>query len=110
MDQAKATKKGQLVKRGVTVPNDALLDFPNKKKPLKSLYDLHKYKTLVVVSQSKAPNTRAIFPIWSCEVTIEFNPTVISKAELKDTLKLGEIYGSLERRPRYGRYRFAEMK
>ena len=110
LDQSKELKQGQIVKRGVVVPEDALLDFPNKNKKLKDLFALHRYDTLVKVSQSTTPRTRAIFPDWSCAFKIELVSKVIDLVTLKDILALGLIYGSLERRPRYGRYKVVSCK
>ena len=106
--QAKETKLGKVVTRGLSVPSDALLDFPNKDKPLEELYHLHKYQKLVTVSQSKTLRTRAEFPTWSCTFDIEFNMNVISEKTIFEILALGEFFGSLERRPKHGRYKLTK--
>ena len=104
--QAKENKKGKLVERGISIPTDAILEFPNKDKPLKDLFDSHRYDTMVKISQSKTASTRAIFQQWSCEFEIEFHPKIIDLSDIKDILSLGEFYGCLERRPKFGRYTF----
>lgn len=110
LQQAKENKLGTLVKRAVSVPEDSLLEFPNKDKPLKDLYKEHAYKTLVKVSMSKTPNTRAIFPEWSFETVIEFVPKLIGKQQILDILALGRYYGFMSRRPKFGRYEIKEIK
>ena len=110
LSQAKENKLGTLVKRAVSVPDDALLNFPNKKKSLKDLYKAHAYKTLVKVSMSKTPNTRAIFNQWSFDTVIEFVPKLIDKQQVLDILALGKYYGFLSRRPKFGRYEVKELK
>ena len=109
LDQARESKRGKLVQRGVVVDQDAPLDFRNKDLPLKELYEKHRYDTLVKVSMSKTPRTRAIFPDWTAQFTISFLPKIIDSGTIKDILALGEFYGSLERRPRFGRYKIAEF-
>ena len=109
-EQSKETKQGRVVQRGVIVPEDALLDFPNKNKSLEELYSLHRYDELVKVSQATTPRTRAIFPEWSCTFKVELVAKVIDLATLKDILELGRVYGSLERRPKFGRYELVEVK
>ena len=110
LSQAKENKLGTLVKRAVSVPDDAILDYPNSKKPLKDLYKLHAYKTLVKVSMSKTPNTRAIFPKWNFTAVIEFVPKLIDRQQVLDILSLGKYYGFLSRRPKFGRYEVKVVK
>ena len=110
LEQSKELKQGRVVQRGVIVPEDALLDFPNKNKPLKDLFDLHRYDTLVKVSQSTTPRTRAMFKEWSCTFKVELVSKVIDLVTYQDILALGEVYGSLERRPKFGRYTVKTVK
>lgn len=108
--QAIANRKGATFKRAVSIDEDVILEFPNKNKPLKALYDLHKYIVMGVVSRSKVSVTRAIFPKWSATFKISYDPKQINEAEIKDNLALGEFYGSFERRPKFGRYKFKVVK
>lgn len=115
IEQSKEFKVGRAslstkAKRAIFVPKDALLDFHNKNKSLKSLFDLHRYDELVKVNMSKTPRTRAIFEKWSCEFTVELATKIIDLSTLKDILSLGEFYGSLERRPKFGRYKVVSVK
>ena len=110
LSQGKENKLGQIVKRGISVPEDVVLEFPNKKKPLKDFYKHHAYKTMVKVSMSKTLNTRAIFPEWSFTTAIEYVPRIIDKQQIMDILSLGRFYGFLCRRPKFGRYTVSEVK
>ena len=110
LDQARESKLGRQVQRGVLVLQDSLLDFENKNKPLKDLYDLHRYDELVKVSTATTPRTRAIFEKWSAEFTIELATKVIDISTLKEILALGKLYGSCERRPRFGRYKVTKLQ
>ena len=109
-DQSKELKLGRIFQRGLMVPENAVLDFPNKKKKLKDLFELHRYDCLVKVSQSTTPRTRAIFPEWSCVFTVELVAKVVDLSTLKEVMDLGEIYGSFERRPRHGRYKVVSIR
>ena len=114
VELSKAFKDGRAslankVRRAVSVLQDAILDFPNKKKPLKDLYDLHRYDTMVKVDKSKVPSTRAKFDQWSCEFLISFEPEELHQNQIKEILNKGVLYGSLERRPKFGRYKLVSM-
>ena len=115
VEQSKAFKDGRATlaakaKRAICVNEDAELEFENKDKPLKELFDLHRYDTLVKVSMAKTPRTRAMFVNWSCVFFVELLSDLISLDMLQEVLKLGTVYGSLERRPKYGRYVLKEFK
>ena len=108
--QAKHFKLGQQAKRAVSILLDAPLEFPNSKKGLDKLYDLHKYIEPVKVGQAKVVRTRAIFPIWSLEFKIQLVDKILNKQSLKEILEQGEFYGSLERRPDFGKYKLVSLK
>ena len=108
--QSKELKKGQQVKRGVLVIEDALLDFPGKDDPIENFYPKYAFTRMVKVSMSKTPRTRAMFEKWSCSFKIEYVPKIIDFSTLKDVLELGEFYGMLEMRPRHGRYKIESLK
>ena len=110
LQQAKENKLGTLIKRAVSVPDDSILEFPDKNKTLQSLYPKYAYKTLVRVSMSKTPNTRAIFTKWSFKCVIEYVPKLIDKQQILDILALGKYYGFMSRRPKFGRYEVKEIK
>ena len=115
VEQSKEFKDGlstlqRKAKRAICINKDALLDFPNKNKPLKDLYEPHRYDTMVKVSMSKTPRTRAIFQQWSCEFVVELMEKVIDIDTLREILELGIFYGSLERRPKFGRYKVKSIK
>ena len=109
-DQATEIKKGRHVQRGVVVTEDSVLDFPNKNKSLESLYELHRYDQMVKVQQSKNLRTRAIFHTWKAEFNIDLITKVLDLHTLREILELGKIYGSMERRPRFGRYVVESIK
>lgn len=104
LEQAKANKWGLLIKRGVSVIEDSLLEFPDKGKKVASLYPKYAYTTMVAVQRAKTLRTRAMFQDWSFETQIEYVPKIIDEQRLLDILSLGEYYGFLERRPKFGRY------
>ena len=108
--QAKENKLGTLVKRAVSVPDDSILQFPDMKKKMETWYPKYAYETMVRVSQAKTPNTRAIFNVWSFDTVIEYVPKSIDKQQLLDILALGQMYGFLARRPKFGRYTIKELK
>ena len=99
------------VQKAVTIINDAILVFPDSEK-LKdqSLFDKHRYDTMVKVNMSMVASTRAIFPKWSVTFVVELLEHVLDQSQLKDILALGEYSGSLERRPEFGRFKVKSFK
>ena len=115
VEQSKEFKDGRAslapkARKAICVTENALLEFPNKNKPLKDLFDLHRYDTIVKISMAKTPRTRAKFDEWSCEFKVELMSKLIDEGTFEEILKLGTFYGSLERRPRFGRYNVVSVK
>ena len=108
--QAKDLKKGPLVKRSIFIQDDAILNFKNKNKSMQSLYDKHKYITMVKIAQSKTLSTRAIFENWSFVSNVQFNNDLIDKETVLEILKLGQVYGFMGRRPQFGNYTIKVVK
>ena len=115
VEQSKEFKEGRAslatkAKRAVCVPNDAILEYPDKGKPFKELFKNHRYDTLVKVNMAKTPRTRAMFTKWSCIFTVELMSSVMDISTLKEVMVLGKFYGSLERRPKFGRYEVVDFQ
>lgn len=108
--QAKNLKKGTIAKQAVFIHLDSILEFKNKNKSFKSLYDSHKYITLVKIAQSKTLSTRAIFNQWSFVSKIQYNNSLMDRETLLDILNLGEVYGFMGRRPQFGHYKIKVLK
>ena len=104
--QSMDLRKGPLFKKAVTVPKDSVLEFENKSKPLKSLFEKHRYDSIVRIASAKTPRTRAIFNKWSFKIEIEFISDLLSKQDLIEVIDLGKFSGFLARRPQYGRYTY----
>ena len=108
--QAKENKLGKKLKMALTMPEDALLEFPNSNKPMKEWYSKHSYKTIVKVSMAKTLSTRAIFGNWQFRTVLEYNPKYLEKQQLIEILSLGRFYGFMSRRPKFGRHSFEILK
>ena len=95
----------KLVQEATDFVGDAVLQFPNMKKPLESLYQEHSYSVLVRVTTSRVVGTRAIFPEWSFKATLEYLPALIDVSSIKMCLDKG-YKGLMDRRPKFGRFTY----
>ncbi|WP_306537270.1 hypothetical protein [Geobacter sp.] len=60
----------------------------------------------VRVQQARVMRCRPIFPEWSCEATVDFNPSTIKRADVvKALIDAGSCIGLGNLRPRYGRFK-----
>ncbi len=103
--QGAPNRLGPKIKRGVLVPEDSLLEFKDMKAKPAKLYPKYSYLTIVNVMGKKTPRVRIMIDKWKFSFTMEIVEDEISVNEVKDILRLGDRYGSFERRPRFGRYK-----
>jgi hypothetical protein len=62
------------------------------------------YRT-VAVAQSRVMRARPRFDAWSVDVQVNFDPELISEADLFDSMQVaGQIVGLCEKRPQFGRF------
>lgn len=63
------------------------------------------YYRTVVVQGRRVMRARPIFKQWSLAIALMFDPDIIQKSELMQSLEIaGERVGLCERRPRFGRF------
>lgn len=115
IEGAKAYKLGKSAKAGVyDVPGTESfrLDYPGTR-------DVNKLKLLpefrdrrgVRVQQSRIIRSRPIFRKWSVSIELEFDPSMISREQISDSLiRAGKAIGIGDFRPRYGRFILEEFK
>lgn len=108
-DAGKVTKQGTAVTRGVIVTEDMLpLKYagPNVNGSLQPLWDAHlrDYRR-VGNQQNSVMRCRPMFPDWSLDVPLVFEPSVIDESDLRDIAeRAGLMIGIGDYRPRFGRF------
>jgi|688.fasta_scaffold03218_30 hypothetical protein len=112
---AKAFKGGPSFKAGVFVTQFARLRYCGDSS-VKTLADLRGKdyfidSRLVDVNGNKVTRSRPIFHDWSCEFTVEFDPSVVDESDLVNwTQTGGRLKGLCELRPTFGRFTIESYK
>jgi len=112
-DAATKSKMGKAVQAGTIVPGDFLLDFPDKSKSPKALWDSESYflRASCKVGQSRVIRTRPMFEIWSLEFTVMIDEEVVSPKLVDEFVTLaGRIIGLCDWRPKHGRFEVEEIR
>lgn len=103
---AKKSKEGMIAKQAMFITQDALLNYG----AAEDIDELWKDKRFVftkgvVVNRARIMRTRPIFPRWSCEVSIEFNPELCNLAQIERWVRdAGQQVGVGTWRPQHGRF------
>jgi len=64
----------------------------------------------VKVGSSRVMRTRPVFPEWSAEIEVRFNPALLNASEIREFLvAAGELEGIGDWRPRFGRFEVVEV-
>jgi hypothetical protein len=109
---AKQNKLGKQFAAGVFVLDEAPLEFPDKDKDVKQLWDsgTYTYRCDVKIGTSSVMRTRPKFDTWSTEFTVTFDTRIVNE---KDVVKAAEDAGALsgvgDWRPRYGRFEITKV-
>jgi hypothetical protein len=112
---AKAFKGGMSFKAGVFITQSVRLHYNGDDK-IKTLADLRGKENfidsrLVDVNGSKVTRTRPIFHDWSCEFSIEYDPSVVDESDLIRWVQTGgRLKGICELRPTMGRFAIESYK
>jgi hypothetical protein len=104
---ARKRKLGKQVEAGVFSSKAYFeLDYDGPKN-IHALWDdgrFFDYRT-VAVAQSRVMRARPRFDAWSVDVQVNFDPELISEADLFDSMQVaGQIVGLCEKRPQFGRF------
>ena len=106
---AKSFKGGPAFKAGVFITQPSRLRYKGDSK-IKTLANLRGEEMwvdsrLVDVNGSKIMRTRPIFHDWSCEFSLEFDPSVLDESDLVRAVQTGgRLKGLCELRPTFGRF------
>lgn len=105
---AKKSKLGMQFKSGVFVEDDAVLILEPKKSLTEMFSDPNfRIRTMETVARAKVPRTRPYMKNWQALVTINYDDTVVNKAQIEQALEnAGRLVGVCERRPKFGRFVF----
>jgi len=109
LDAAKLSKRGKDITRGVQVLEDKV---PLQYKGPRDMAGLFADGNYVDVRPAKngptggtIMRTRPIFPEWSCEFSLNFDPEAIDGGDLVQIVHTaGQMIGLSEYRPRFGRF------
>ncbi len=104
---AKKLKKGKDVNAGVFAKEPYFLLNYEGPKSIEKLWDDGRFLDYrsVVVNRSRCMRARPVFHTWSLPVSLWFDPEIVTRAELLQSMQIaGEIIGLCERRPRCGRF------
>ena len=104
---AKKSKEGKQFLSAVFVEDDALLDFPGKKKPLKVLCADPQFRLTVPVrvQQARVMRTRPCFRKWAVDFEVTYNSDVVDRTKVDRALRLGgQLCGIGTWRPKFGRF------
>lgn len=103
---AKVRKLGKVIQGGVFIYDSAILEFPDKDKPLEKLWENenHRLTAKVKVGQSSVMRTRPKFDDWSAEFVVEYDESLIDEKTLIEVLEISGTKGLCDWRPRYGRF------
>ena len=102
----KKLKLGNQVKSGVIVENDAQLIYDGPK-DINELHAAgnHTHRVPARVGTARVMRTRPIFRVWSVNVSITHDESVLDESELFSILKAaGQLVGIGDWRPRFGRF------
>lgn len=106
-ESAKKTKQGKLVTLGVFASPDRiplLYDGPRDTETLMQDINFRDVK-VGVIQRARVLVCRPRFNHWSCNFTLDFDETVIDKADVIEIIKrAGSQIGICDYRPRYGRF------
>lgn len=105
---AKKSKEGKVAQSGVFCLQNSPLDYDGPR-TADELWNYPDEKFVLVagvkVGQSRVMRTRPIFPEWSCDIKLHYNPEVCNEEQLFAWLQVsGEQCGAFDWRPRYGRF------
>lgn len=109
IDAAKNSKRGQAVKRGVTILDlESPIKYQGPRTPTE-MYEAGKFVDVrsVKVGVMRIMRCRPIFPEWSVEFSLAFNATILDADDFNTFFDVGgTLLGIGESRPAYGRYDF----
>jgi len=106
-DGAAKSREGKLVKAGVIIPSDPLLNYGNGPPNINELMKLHRYsyRKRVGLRGSSVMRTRPIFRQWSLDLDIEHDSTIIDADKIDTALTTaGHVIGLSDWRPDTGRF------
>jgi hypothetical protein len=103
---AKKNKLGQLFKSGVFIQDDVPLEFKGKRGMSEMMADESlRIVTIERVGTARVVRTRPYLKEWSVTPTINYDDTVVNKAQIEQALEVaGRLVGLCERRPSFGRF------
>lgn len=107
-------KIGKKIERSLEVWHDAVLEFPDKDKSPKQLYEIgepYVDTRAVGIKNVKIITTRALIPNWSCDVDIMYDETQLNKKEIINAFQVAGLrYGVGTYRRKFGRFEIKEIK
>lgn len=108
---AKSQKRGQDVKRGLQVVEDKVpLLYKGPRDDFDKMFELYRDVRAVKVGAATVMRCRPIFPEWSVEFTIVFDPEVFNRNDVLGFLVYaGRYVGLSDNRPRYGKFEVEEI-
>lgn len=110
---AKKSKQGPLVKAGVFSGLERFFPLTfDGPKDIEEMWSAGKYCDYrgVKVGQAKVMRARPVFPGWSLDFSVEYDPDTVDGGVIEEALvKAGSLLGMGDYRPRFGRFEVTEV-
>jgi len=108
---AKKNKLGNQFKSGVFINADCSLDFEGKKDLSAMMADDNfRIVTIERVGTARVVRTRPYLKKWSVSPVINYDDTVVNRAQIDQALEVaGRLVGLCERRPSFGRFTYESL-
>lgn len=106
VNAAKKSKEGQVAKSGCFCLNVTRLDYAGPRTADELWADeSFRFSAIVRVSMARIARTRPIFHVWSADVRLSVEPTLVNVARVDEWLRVGGTQIGLgDWRPQYGRF------
>ena len=108
IEGAKKSRMGKQFEYGVFVDDAYELDFPDKDKPIKSLYDSgngYVFKEIVRVKTDRILRCRPKFDTWGADIRVYYYPDTVNRDSVISAFEIaGYSSGLGDWRPRFGRF------
>lgn len=103
---AKKNKLGKAADAGINCIGNPQLIFPDMDKSIETILDDEKYTFSfpVRIKGSKVMRTRPIFQQWGLRIELEYDSSIINKADLDLIVERAGDVGLGDWRPKYGRF------
>lgn len=111
INAAKKSRRGQQARAGIIADGNFSLEYDGPRNP-DELWANEQFRLVagVRVKQARIMRTRPIFRDWACEVSIDFLPGQLNRAEVEEIVRMaGDSIGLGDWRPKFGRFTAARL-